>query len=375
MASRGFRTSGSTTVQSNFVRLTPEQQSKKGALWSREAIELPSFSTILKFRISGRAKDFFGDGIALWFVQHGYWIEGELHGFQEGFVGVGIIFDTFKNTEALAAHRDVTVLVNDGEKTWEMMTKDVKGCNNVMARYNTERADFKVTDFSMVKITIDDRHLAVYVDPRNRGEWEECVVLDDIPLPEGWARDAHIGLTASTGQLVDNHDVISLVTYADEKVMEREEQKKHKHLFEPAPKNMSTIERLSRLEVAMNNVLNKLEFLDHHFEHHFATLQDNVDAVKSKVDKREHQSEDRIKELEDLMKKEVSGEVQAKLSHMETAMAVKMDKKINNFEKKLDMQPELKKKMQRTTEGGDGSWKLPFMILFLMIIAACGAMV
>ena len=110
MASRGFRSSGSTTISSNFVRLTPEQQSKKGSLWSREAIELPSFSSILKFRISGRAKDFFGDGIALWFVQQGYWIEGDLHGFQESFIGVGIIFDTFKNTENLAAHRDVTVL-------------------------------------------------------------------------------------------------------------------------------------------------------------------------------------------------------------------------------------------------------------------------
>ena len=110
MASRGFRSSGSTTVSGNFIRLTPEQQSKKGSLWSREAIELPSFSSILKFRISGRAKDFFGDGIALWFVQQGYWIEGDLHGFQESFIGVGIIFDTFKNTENLAAHRDVTVL-------------------------------------------------------------------------------------------------------------------------------------------------------------------------------------------------------------------------------------------------------------------------
>lgn len=140
----GYRASGSTVVTNNFVRLAPEQQSKKGALWSREPIELPSFSSVLKFRISGRAKDFYGDGIALWFVQQGYWLEGDLHGFQEAFVGVGIIFDTFKNTENLAAHRDVTVLVNDGEKTWEMMTKDVKGCNNVLARYNTERADFKV---------------------------------------------------------------------------------------------------------------------------------------------------------------------------------------------------------------------------------------
>lgn len=64
----------------------------------------------------------------------------------------------------------------------------------------------------MVKVAVDDRKLSVFVDPRNRGEWEECVVLDDIPLPEGWAREAHIGVTATTGQLVDNHDIIRCVS-------------------------------------------------------------------------------------------------------------------------------------------------------------------
>jgi len=65
----------------------------------------------------------------------------------------------------------------------------------------------------MVKVAVDDRKLSVFVDPRNRGEWEECVILDDIPLPEGWAREAHIGLTATTGQLVDNHDIIRCVPF------------------------------------------------------------------------------------------------------------------------------------------------------------------
>ena len=148
----------------------------------------------------------------------------------------------------------------------------------------------------MVKVAVDDRKLSVFVDPRNRGEWEECVILDDIPLPEGWAREAHIGLTATTGQLVDNHDIIrcvpfhccdvtyvwyltrvavsaSLVTYADASVVEHEEERRTKPLFELAPKNMTVTERLSRLEATMNKVLNRLEYLDHHFEHHFLTLQ------------------------------------------------------------------------------------------------------
>ena len=126
LVSHDWRASGSTMVNSNFARLTPDQQSKTGALWSREMLDVPSFSSTLKFRISGKGKDLYGDGIAVWIVQQGYFIEGDLHGFQEDFIGVGIIFDTFRNTENLMAHRDVTVLINDGDKTWAMMTEDVK---------------------------------------------------------------------------------------------------------------------------------------------------------------------------------------------------------------------------------------------------------
>ena len=45
---------------------------------------------------------------------------------QDDFVGIGVVFDTFKNTEHLDSHRDVTVLINNGEKTWEMMTESVE---------------------------------------------------------------------------------------------------------------------------------------------------------------------------------------------------------------------------------------------------------
>ena len=152
---RHWRASGVANVLQGFVRLTPDRQSKKGALWSRRSIGVPNFSSILKFRISGQGKNFFGDGIGLWITQSSYYTEGNVHGSQEKFLGIGIIFDTFKNTETLAAHRDVTVLINDGEKTWEMMTEDVKGCN-LNFRYHNERADFSVLDASRAQIILTD---------------------------------------------------------------------------------------------------------------------------------------------------------------------------------------------------------------------------
>jgi len=221
MVSRHWRDSGATKINSNFVRLTPDRQSKKGALWSRKPLGVSSFSTILKFRISGQGKAFFGDGIGFWIVHQGYYTEGDLHGFQERFIGVGIIFDTFKNTENLAAHRDVTVLVNDGEKTWDMMTAEVKGCNTNV-RYHNERADFHVQNSaSKAKVTLtEDNTLTIAIDAKNSGEWQECVVIRALPLPPNWAENAYIGLTATTGQLADNHDIISLSTYSDHSALE-----------------------------------------------------------------------------------------------------------------------------------------------------------
>lgn len=91
----------------------------------------------------------------MWITQQAYYNPGELHGSQEKFVGIGIIFDTFRNTETINAHRDVTVLINDGEKTFEMMTDQVLGCN-ANIRFHSERADFSVTDSTRAKVIINN---------------------------------------------------------------------------------------------------------------------------------------------------------------------------------------------------------------------------
>ena len=153
-----WKAAGTTVVNKNFIRLTPDRQSKKGSVWSKKSLGVASFSTILQFRISGQGKTFFGDGIALWITQNSYHVDGIIHGSAEKFIGIGVIFDTFKNTENLAAHRDITVLINNGEQTYEMMTKDVLGCS-AKVRYHADRADFSVTDSSRAKVVVQGRRL------------------------------------------------------------------------------------------------------------------------------------------------------------------------------------------------------------------------
>jgi mannose-binding lectin 2 len=75
-------------------------------------------------------------------------------------------------------------------------------------------------DSSRAKIEITPENgLIISIDARSSGEWTECVSIPNLPLPAEWTRAAHIGITASTGQLADNHDVISFIAYDNNQVL------------------------------------------------------------------------------------------------------------------------------------------------------------
>jgi len=93
--------------------------------------------------------------LALWFIDQSYYLEGNLHGSQTEFNGIGIIFDTYKNLDKLHVHKDISVLVNKGDKDWKPPTKvsEIIGCD-ANFRFHNERGDFSVTDASRAKITV-----------------------------------------------------------------------------------------------------------------------------------------------------------------------------------------------------------------------------
>ena len=284
MVSRMWRTMGSTVVNNNFVRLTNDRQSKKGALWSRRPLGVSKMSAILKFRISGKGREFFGDGLALWIVTQGYYVEGDVHGFTDSFTGIGIVFDTFKNVESLDNHRDITVLINNGEKTFKMMTKEVQGCN-INVRYHTERADFNAEESqSRAKFLLTENSIDLFIDAKNSGEWTRCVSINDLKMPFEWLQHSHIGISASTGQLADNHDVISLLTYSDVYKMEVEQQSLMLGRVFQTDKTLPVDKQLIEIETAVEDIIKKTRFLDHHIEHELASIGDQIDHLDSKVE-------------------------------------------------------------------------------------------
>jgi mannose-binding lectin 2 len=88
--------------------------------------------------------------------------------------------------------------------------------------------------------------LDLFLDARNTGEWTRCVKAENLDLPPGWVQHAHIGLTASTGQLADNHDVISLSTYSEPYNMEQDQLKTFKKKYYEVDPGATSEERLKK---------------------------------------------------------------------------------------------------------------------------------
>ncbi|CAM9525993.1 unnamed protein product [Ectocarpus sp. 6 AP-2014] len=322
---------GEAKVMRNFVRLTPDRQSKRGAVWSVDAIGNTVFSSVLEFRLSGKGDRFFGDGLALWVVEPerrhdlydmhygGYYDDdlgagwgggmkdlradlpsGDFHGFVETFKGLGVIVDTYRNEEYYNAHKDFTIVYNTGNMTRDEMVEASVGCNG-QVRFYENRADFDPGSVSSrVKVEVAGNVLTVKVDPKNSKTWEDCAQLD-LPkeLGEEWAKGGHLGLTASTGQLSDNHDVIRLETYVSSEAADKGEEKRETAVPSGLDATVPFLERVSNAENVMNAMLVKMELMDvKQQEHNVAKVEEHVQELFEKTSKNEKGLMDSMEVLE-----------------------------------------------------------------------------
>lgn len=100
------------------------------------------------------------------------------------------------------------LIYNTGKHTSDTMfaTNRVQGCNGDI-RYHNQRADFSVDSATRARIVIENgKRATVHIDWHDTNEWHECASLDLSEMYDSWLKEAHIGITAATGQLADNHD-------------------------------------------------------------------------------------------------------------------------------------------------------------------------
>lgn len=80
-----------------YVRLTPNVQSRWGALWNDVPVVATEWSVEIVAQITGDGK-LGGDGIAFWYTKDKL-IEGPIYGNTELFNGLLIVMDTFDNDD------------------------------------------------------------------------------------------------------------------------------------------------------------------------------------------------------------------------------------------------------------------------------------
>ncbi|KAJ3534261.1 hypothetical protein NM688_g7163 [Phlebia brevispora] len=185
------------------IRLTRNRPSQTGWLWSRLPISAPNYVIDVEFKISGESSHLFGDGMAIWLTVDRAQ-PGPVFGSIDKFTGLGIFLDTYANARHGFAFPRVVGMLGDGKTAYDQAHDGEKN------KIGACSANFRRTNVATkLRITyIKDELLKVQIQYKAWDDWTDCFVVDKISLPE----KPYLGFSALTGDVSDNHDIISVTT-------------------------------------------------------------------------------------------------------------------------------------------------------------------
>nr|CAD7570739.1 unnamed protein product [Timema californicum] len=217
---------GSTMVTNNYVRLTPDDQSKRGLLWNSVPCSVRNWELQVHFKVHGKGKDLYGDGLAIWYAKDRM-IPGDVFGNQDFFQGLAVILDTYSNHNGPHNHQHpyVSAMVNNGSLHYD---HDRDGTHTQLA--GCEAKFRNVAHDTHIAIRYENDVLTVSTDVENKAAWKECLSVKGVRLPTGY----YFGVTAANRRLVGHprHHVHQIVRagYAGEY-----------HVEDPKPSSLSGI--------------------------------------------------------------------------------------------------------------------------------------
>ncbi|XP_056874436.1 lectin, mannose-binding 2-like a isoform X3 [Takifugu flavidus] len=210
------------------------------------------------FKIHGQGKkNLNGDGLAIWYSKERMQ-KGPVFGNMDNFTGLGVFVDTYPNEEKhLEAQKKrytprtqrifpyVLAMVGNGTIGYDHerdgRPTELGGCN-AMVR------NLKHDTFLFIRYV--RRRLTVMIDIDGQHEWRDCLDLPGVQLPRGY----YFGATALTGDLSDNHDIISLKLYELTVIRsEKEEEEEEEEITIPSVDNFELL-RLVPAEEGMSTV-------------------------------------------------------------------------------------------------------------------------
>ncbi|XP_056638339.1 protein ERGIC-53 [Diorhabda sublineata] len=195
---------GNAIASSENVRIAPSLKSQKGAIWTKQPINFDWWEVDIAFRITGRGR-IGADGLAFWYTQNKGSFSGDIFGSSDQWVGLGLFFDSFDNDNK---HNNpyIMAVLNDGTKQFDHQndgtTQQLAGCLR----------DFRNKPYpTRAKIEYYQNTLTVLFNngmTNNEKDFDMCLRAENIVLPRG----GYFGISAATGGLADDHDVIHFLT-------------------------------------------------------------------------------------------------------------------------------------------------------------------
>ncbi|KAG5891661.1 hypothetical protein JTB14_020079 [Gonioctena quinquepunctata] len=195
---------GNAIASSENVRIAPSLRSQKGAIWIKQPINFEWWEVDISFRVTGRGR-IGADGLAFWYTQNKGDYNGDVFGSSDRWVGLGLFFDSFDNDNK---HNNpyIMAVLNDGTKNFDHQndgtTQQLGGCLR----------DFRNKPFpTKARVEYYQNILTVLFNngmTNNEQDYEVCLRAENVFLP----KNGYFGLSAATGGLADDHDVVHFLT-------------------------------------------------------------------------------------------------------------------------------------------------------------------
>ncbi|KAJ5363531.1 L-type lectin-like domain-containing protein [Penicillium cataractarum] len=204
--SRWFDFGGDTVIRADkYIRLTADRPSQQGWIFSRVPLTATNWEIELEFEVHGNG-NLHGDGFALWLTKQRA-TQGPVFGSTDRFEGLGIFVDTYKNNRPGVSFPYVMAMMGDGSTSYDQAhdgkANELAGCSARGLRNAPVPTKLRLTYFQDKSLTLDLQY-------KTEDTWTNCFTLNaedaNIAIPSV----AYLGLSAETGELSDNHDIVSL---------------------------------------------------------------------------------------------------------------------------------------------------------------------
>ncbi|XP_078717982.1 protein ERGIC-53-like [Lampetra fluviatilis] len=193
---------GSAIPGPELLRVAPSLRHGRGAAWSRSALRAASWDARVQLRVAGRGRAG-GHGLAIWFAEEAGAL-GPVFGGPETWNGVGVILDSRDSQGDLPM---VFVVANNGSVAF------AQGSDASAQALASCRRDFRNKPHPVrVRVSLHAGSLEVHLTSGFTAEedFELCATVGDLSLPPA----GFFGVSASTGGVPDDHDVLSFLTYS-----------------------------------------------------------------------------------------------------------------------------------------------------------------